>query len=423
MHEKIKNIKFKNIQGGNKMSELINNREHRKKGLKEMIMELHDGKSLEEVKPKFEKLFGGVSAKEIADMEQEIIMEGMPVEEVQRLCSVHASIFKGSIEDIHRDAKEIPGHPVHTFMVENRALEDLIENPINPHLKELQEEDTKEKRLQLLEDFNLLYDIDKHYSRKENLIFPYLEKYDITAPPKVMWGVDDEVRTAIKEVKKLLNNQDSKSTEIIDKANDVINEIKEMIFKEESILFPMAIDTLTQDEWITIMEESEEIGYCLTGPAGTWKPERVDLEEGEKKEGHGEDRGIVKFETGILKPKEISAIFNHLPVDITFVDKNDIVKYFSQTKERVFARTKSIIGREVSNCHPPSSVHIVEDIVKDFKSGKKDSEDFYIKMGGAYVYIRYFAVRDEKGEYMGTMEVTQDIQPIQEISGEKRLMD
>ncbi len=404
------------------MSELINNRGHRKEELKKMILELHNGKSLEEVKPKFEKLFGGIAAREISDIEQELIMEGMPVEEVQRLCSVHASVFKGSIEDIHRDAKEIPGHPVHTFMEENRAIEKLIEENLELHMNEFQEDPEIETINKLLEDLSLLYDINKHYSRKENLLFPYLEKYNITAPPKVMWGVDDEIRDGIKEVKSLLREQYIDGDEVVKKLQDIIYEIKEMIFKEESILFPMAIDALTQDEWISIMEESDEIGYCLTGPAGVWEPERVDIEEEERKEENKGNTGYIKFETGLLTPKEISAIFNYLPVDITFVDKNDIVKYFSQTKERVFPRTKAVIGRDVANCHPPASVHIVEGIVEDFKSGKKDHEDFWIKMGDLYVYIRYFAVRDEKGEYMGTLEVTQNIKPIQEIKGEKRLV-
>jgi DUF438 domain-containing protein len=201
----------------------------------------------------------------------------------------------------------------------------------------------------------------------------------------------------------------------------MIYEINEMIYKEESILFPMTLDHLTQDEWITIAEESEEIGYCLTGPAEKWKPERVALEEDSLADGQ-RDTGNVKFETGFLSPKEINGIFNHLPVDITFVDKDNIVKYFSQTKERIFARTKAVIGRNVGNCHPPASVHVVESIVEDFKSGKKDSEEFYIKLGEFYAYIRYFAVRDENGEYLGTLEVTQDIAPIQKIHGEKRLL-
>ncbi len=405
------------------MSELINNREHRKKALKEMILELHDGKALEDVKPRFEKLFGGVSAKEIADIEQEIIMEGMPVEEVQRLCNVHAAVFKGSIEDIHKDTKEIPGHPIHTFMLENRAIEKLIQDNMEVHLKDFYSNPNKDNVNALREDLNLLYDVDKHYSRKENLIFPYLEKYGITAPPKVMWGVHDEIRDRIKEVKSLLVEKELDKVVIKNKIEDLIFEVNEMIFKEESILFPMTIDNLTQDEWITIAEESEEIGYCLTSPTEKWKPERYIPDSQEVEETTKEDSGYIKFETGFLTPKEISLIFNNLPVDITFVDKNDIVKYFSQAKERIFARTKSVIGREVSNCHPPASVHVVEDIVKDFKSGKKDSEEFWIQMGDLFVYIRYFAVRDENGEYIGTLEVSQNIKPIQEIKGEKRLLE
>lgn len=405
------------------MSELINNSEHRKKALKEMIMELHQGKTVEEVKPKFEKVFGGVSAQEIASIEEEIIMEGMPVEEVQRLCSVHAAAFKGSIEDIHKDVKETLGHPIHTFMIENRAIEKLIQENIEPHLKQLKSNPSSETAISLLEDLNLLFDIDKHYSRKENLIFPYLEKYGVTAPPKVMWGVHDEIRNKMKEVKALLRKQDIDQEAIIIKMQDIIFEINEMIFKEESILFPMAIDHLTQEEWIIIMDESQEIGYCLTAPTEKWEPERHIPEEQEIEASNKEDHGYIKFETGFLTPKEISSIFNYLPVDITFVDKNNVVKYFSQSKERIFARTKSVIGREVSNCHPPASVHVVEDIVNDFKAGKKDSEEFWIQMGDKLVYIRYFVVRDEEGEYMGTLEVTQDIKPIQQIKGEKRIMD
>lgn len=403
------------------MSEPINTNEDRKKVLKEIIMELHQGKTVEEVQAKFEKIFGGVSAQEIAAIEEEIIKEGMPVEEVQRLCNVHAAAFKGSIEDIHRDAKEIPGHPVHTFMLENRAIEKLIEEFIRPHLKQLESDPDDEVINCLSEDLSLLFDIDKHYSRKENLIFPYLEKYGVTAPPKVMWGVHDEIREKMKAVRELLRKEKIDKASIIEKMEDIIFEVNEMIFKEESILFPMAIDYLTQEEWIVIMDESEEIGYSIIVPTEKWEPERGASENQDL--GHKEDGGAIKFETGFLTAKEISAIFNRLPVDITYVDKNDVVRYFSQAEERIFARTKSVIGREVSNCHPPASVHIVEDIVNDFKSGKKDSEEFWIQMGDKFVYIRYFVVRDEDGEYMGTLEVTQNIKPIQEIKGEKRLVD
>ena len=406
------------------MSEIINNREYRQKVLKELIMELHAGKSVEEVKSRFEELIKGVSASEISEMEQALIMEGMPVEEVQRLCDVHAAVFKGSIEDIHKVQKpdETPGHPVHTFKLENRELEKLINERLKPHLAEFRASDNSENIYKLLEDINLLLDIDKHYSRKENLLFPYMEKYGITAPPKVMWGVDDEIRAAIKEIKSMLQSYKGEKELVFTKADETAGRVIEMIFKEENILFPMVMETLSEDEWLTIESESDEIGYCLTEPQGKWKPERTDVEEKQKKTGQTAADGYLKFETGLLTAKEISLMFNNLPIDITFVDKDGAVKYFSQGKERIFPRTKAIIGRQVHNCHPPASVHIVEKLVEDFKTGKKDSESFWIKMGGKYVYIRYFAIRDENGDYVGTMEVTQDIQPIQEISGEKRLV-
>lgn len=292
---------------------------------------------------------------------------------------------------------------------------------MRPDLEEFLSRDTEENRLKLLEDLNQLLDIDKHYSRKENLIFPYLEKYGITAPPKVMWGVDDEIREELKQVKNLLIDYKGNKEKVKEELNKALTKVTEMIFKEENILFPMVLETLSEDEFLAIAEESDEIGYCLIQPEKQWRPVNVNVESKEPEEKLS-PHGYIKFETGILTPKEISLIFNHLPVDITFVNKEGIVKYFSQGKERIFARTKSVIGRKVENCHPPASVHIVNKLVEDFKAGVKDHEDFWIKLGENFVYIRYFAVRDEKGEYQGTLEVTQDIKSIQKITGEKRLL-
>lgn len=410
------------------MSELINNREYRKKVLKDLIKELHNGKSVDEVKPKFEETFGNVSASEISEVEKALIMEGMPVEEIQRLCDVHAAVFKGSIEDIHKpqnskSPEDIPGHPIHTFKLENREIEKLIDTRIRFHIENFRNSDNQDNLNELLKDFDTLWEIDKHYLRKENLLFPYLEKYGITAPPKVMWGVDDEIREQIKEVRSLLSKYDGNKDQIVQKANDAVDKVIEMIFKEEHILIPMALENLTEDEWLKIEEESAELGYCLTEPEGKWKPVRQNVEEKVKQEGEQpSNNGYIKFDTGILLPEEISGIFNNLPADITFVGRDGTVRYFSQGKERIFPRTKSIIGRMVQNCHPPASMHVVEKIVEDLKSGKKDNEDFWIKMKDKFVYIRYFAVRNEQGEYLGVLEFTQDIKPIQEITGEKRLL-
>ncbi|HHT48077.1 MAG TPA: DUF438 domain-containing protein [Firmicutes bacterium] len=407
------------------MSELINNREYRQSVLKEIISDLHKGKSVDEVKARFEATFEGVSATEIAELEQALIQEGLPVEEVQRLCDVHAAVFKGSITEIHQPEKieELPGHPIHTFKLENRELEKFLTEKLEPHLAYFQREDKEETVNLLKNDLERLRGIDRHYSRKENLLFPLLEKYGISAPPKVMWGVDDEIRAAIKEGINLLTDYAGAKDQVVAKIKEMIGKVREMIFKEENILFPMAIDTLTEDEWGEIARESEEIGFFLAQPAAEWKPVKINVEQKARAEGERPADGYIRFETGLLLREEINQIFNALPVDITFVDKEGTVKYFSQAKDRIFPRPKTVIGRKVANCHPPASVHIVEQIVEDFKNGRKDAEEFWIKMGERYVYIRYFAVRDEQGTYMGTLEVTQDIRPLQELTGEKRLVD
>ena len=203
--------------------------------------------------------------------------------------------------------------------------------------------------------------------------------------------------------------------------NQAIKEVTEMIFKEENILFPMALETLTEDEWVKIAAESEEIGFCLTSPQGVWKPVRHALPIEGTVETVAAD-GYIRFETGIVSFKQLETLLNHLPVDITFIDENDVVRYFSHGKERIFARTKAVIGRTVQNCHPPQSVHTVEKLLQDFKSGEKDAEDFWIQMKDKFIYIRYFAVRDEKGTYMGTLEFTQNVAGIRALEGQKRIL-
>jgi DUF438 domain-containing protein len=407
------------------MSEYINNREYRQKVLKELIMELHNGKSVEEVKERFGQLIEGVSATEISAMETALISEGMPVTEVQRLCDVHAAVFKGSIEEIHRPEKEEdnPGHPVFTFRAENRAIERLMRKQIRPLLEEFLQENNSESHNKLIEGMTKLWELDKHYLRKENLLFPYMEKYGITAPPKVMWGVDDEIRADIKEVNRLLNENQSDKQKLGEQLEAVLGRVEEMIFKEENILFPMVLETLSEDEWLKIAKESSEIGYCLYEPKQEWKPVKVNVEEKVQQQGEAPaGNGYINFDTGLMSQEEIEAVFNTLPVDITFVDKDGTVKFFIQGKERIFPRTKAVIGRQVSNCHPPASVHIVEEIVEDLKSGKKDHEDFWIRMRDKYVHIRYFAVRDKNGDFLGVLEFTQDIAPIKALEGEKRLV-
>ncbi len=402
------------------MSEYINNRELRKKTIKEIIRQLHEGKNVEEVKQQFAEVFQGVSASEISEAEGALIAEGLPVEEIQKLCDVHASVFKGTIEEIHQptDPTQIPGHPLTILKKENREIERILNNEIR---KKIEDIDTPDRLKELLPGISALLKIDIHYKRKENLLFPYMEKYGITAPPKVMWGVDDEIRKQIKEVKAYFEQSSVNKEEALTKLGEALSRVEEMIFKEENIMIPMLAENLTEEEWKSIADESAEIGFLIDS-VPVWEPVKRDQNEKPAPNLSAEESGIVKLPSGEFKLEELTSMLNTLPFDITFVDKNDLVKYFSEGKERAFPRTKAIIGRNVSNCHPPASVHIVERIVEDFKNGNKDQEDFWIHAGNKYILIRYYAVRNERKEYLGVLEVTQDIKPIQKITGERRLL-
>lgn len=395
------------------MSELINNRQEL---LKSIIKQIHKGMPLDEAKVLFKKHFESVSTDEITTMEQSLIEEGMPLEEVQSLCDVHAAVFDGSISDIHstKDQTSIPGHPSKVFIDENEKIIELINDEIKPFLGKFD----KTSHLMLRIGIERLMEIDKHYKRKENLFFPGLEKRDITSVPKVMWGVDDEVRKMLKSVKKSLDSTEMNFEETHDEFSLGVTKIVDMVTKENNILIPMLIDTLSLYDWILADEGSKEIGYFLDAPTESWSDKKEQVKENKDEIINGE----IPFDAGTLTNVELNAILNTVPVDMTFVDKDDKVKYFTQGKERIFDRPHTVLGRQVSMCHPPQSVHIVEEIVNSFKDGSKDNEDFWIQMGPAFIHIRYYAIRDKEGNYLGTLEVSQNIKPIRDLEGQKRLV-
>lgn len=409
------------------MSELINNREERQKILKDLITQLHDGKSVEEVKDQFKKMMDGIGATELSAMEHKLIEEGMPVEEVKRLCDVHVQVFRESLDE-NIKPESVPGHPVNTFIRENRAIENTIANT-QPILKAIASAGDGEDVGALLEQWRKkhqeLMEIVTHFSRQENVLFPFLEKRGITGPSTVMWGIHDDIRVELKKVRALLdeagNTAGQKIKEQIQElVQPMFHTIKELFYKEENIMYPTALDVLSERDWAKIYAQSDEIGYSLVTPEKKWVPKA----EGENLEKEAvEVGGEIKLDHGVMTQKEIERMLNSLPLDITFVDAQDHVKFFTRGKERIFQRSPAIIGRKVQYCHPQSSVHIVEKIVTDFKEGRRDHADFWINMGGKMVYIRYFAVRDLDGTYMGTVEVTQDIKEIRELEGEKRIDD
>jgi hypothetical protein len=253
------------------------------------------------------------------------------------------------------------------------------------------------------------------------LLFPYLEKAGITGPPKVMWGKHDEIRDMLKgsietlvELKNLSKDEFDSAVEFL--FRPTLNLIIDMVGKEEKILLPMALDKLTDSDWYQIYLQTPEIGFCLYDPKVEWKPTGIDLQEFEL------DTKDVNLSTGSFSKEELESILSTMPVDLTFVDKDDKVKFFSQKEDRIFTRTRAILKRDVRMCHPPSSMHIVDKIINDFKTGKANSAPFWINIQGKFVHIEYFAIRNPEGEYLGTLEVTQDLTEARSLEGEQRLL-
>jgi len=406
------------------MSEHIDNSKIRKAKLKELILKLHQGESEETVKQELLFSLSKIPYGEVVEVEQELIFEGLPEEEVLKLCDAHSAVLEGRVD--LSSYKSIPeGHPVDVLIHENDALKLVIEK-VNILLNKLEtsSEDKLSEVLLLLKGYyNQLIDVDKHYKRKEYLIFPYLEKLGVTGPPKVMWGKHDEIRELLNGSLEILNMSEISKEEMLASAEMVlkpaVKSIYEMTVKEEEILFPMAMDALSSGDWYEIQKQSVEIGFCLYDPPVDWKPDGVKAESINEVQKEG---GSIQMPSGNFTVEELLAILNTVPVDMTFVDKNDKVKYFTQGKERIFQRNRAILNRDVRHCHPPASAHIVDKILNDFKSGKQSRAPFWINIKGKFVHIEYFALRNEAGEYLGTLEVSQDLTGYRSLEGEQRIL-
>lgn len=406
------------------MSELINNSENRKKLLKHLILQLHEGIAPDLVRNQLIVLMQKVPYGDVVEVEQQLINEGLPEEEVIKLCDIHSKVLEGNID--HSNAKEVPpGHPVDTFRQENIELTRLIgQIDISlANLSHIKKDDIANLINKLKAMFNALMDVDKHYKRKENLLFPFLEKKNITGPPKVMWAKHDEIRVKIKAAIEGCSDEAVKDADDLQSAIEylfkpAVDSVADMIMKEEEILLPMTMDLLTDIEWYEIYRQTLEIGFCLYDPQVEWHPEGVSQAELDMKS-MGD---LIQLPSGSFSAKELNAILNTLPFDLTFVDKDDKVKYFTQGEERIFDRNRAILQRDVRMCHPPSSVHIVNKIIEDFKSGKEDRAPFWINLRGSFIHIEYFAVRGENGEYLGTLEVSQNLTKLRELEGEQRLL-
>jgi len=395
----------------------------RKNVLKDIIKQLHAGTSPLTVKEMFSKYLETITPQEIAEVEQELVKEGVSREELQKLCDIHLTIFR---EQLGKTTTQIPlWHPINILIEEHNIMLGLLER-----YKRLLEDIKKAENLaqvegvivqlsSIAEDFN---DSEKHYLREENVLFPLLEKHGITEPPAVMWMEHDKIRKSKRElqelVKKVGEQEFNSFKERINENFEAMNMvIPNHFYKENNILFPTALQLITEGEWVEALKEFDEIGYCRFTPRPPVAPEIY------KEEKKGTLPSDIQFGTGSLSAEEVGALLNSLPIDITFVDREDKVKFFNKSEKRIFIRTKAVIGRKVQQCHPQKSIHIVNKILDSFKEGKKDVAEFWIEKEGSLIHIRYFPVKDKDGKYLGTIEVTQDVTEIKKLEGEKRLLD
>ncbi|MBM7641836.1 DUF438 domain-containing protein [Streptococcus loxodontisalivarius] len=456
--------------------------ENRIEILRDILIELHQGASPESVQERFDQHFQGVSALEISMMEHELMNSdsGVTFEDVMSLCNVHANLFKGAIADVEVADTEQEGHPVYVFKQENLALRSAIARirRIMDNYSKPENEDFREDLLKgLKHQVSLVGQFHNHYTRKEKLFFPVMERYGHDSPPKVMWGVDDDIRELFKQARSQVDQlPDLPIEEVVESFEAFAKEFEEMIFKEEAILLMILLETFTQDDWLAIAEESDPYGYAIIKPTAKWVPHResfgqsadaeveieeqssddlqeaasqemnaaqpntrvIDTPEGQftitytpkvKEESPVDRHTEQPFGNGYLTVEQANLILDHLPLEITFVNKDDIFQYYNNSvpaNEMIFKRTPSQIGRHVELCHPPKVLEKVKKIFQLLKSGEKDKVVMWFKSErlGKFVYVTYAAVRDDQGEFQGALEYVQEIQDFFELESDfKRDID
>ena len=391
--------------------------------IKKLIRKLHAGEDPVAVKNEFRELIKGLTQAEISQAEEQLIREGMPVEEIHHMCEVHLSVLQDSLIEDQNLAPE--GHPIHILMQEHAILLENVNRLRDIYSKIKQRMNFQQISGEIEEIDSIIKLIKKaenHYLREENVLFAYVEKHGVTQPPKIMWMEHDRIRDVEKELYKLIENKNNitynKFLELYHLHAHGLAELLANHFpKENKILFPTAMQLLSESEWTEIRKQFDEIGYFFLTPNTIDKSEEKSLDLSKIL-----DEKTVDLGTGEISLEVLQQIFKTLPVDITFVDKDDIVRFYSEGKDRIFVRTPSVIGRLVENCHPRKSVDKVLEIIDGFKNKTLDKAEFWLQLVDKLIFIRYFPVRNSNGEYLGVLEVTQDITEIRKIKGEKRLL-
>lgn len=391
----------------------------RQKAILKILNFIQDGGELEEAKKMFQAAFDQVDVAEITAAERELIAQGLDPRKIQYLCNVHADVFKGNIKENKKNSEfEKPGHPVHTFELENIVLKSLANDALLPDLAKWEKGD-KGALSKLRQELKDLAKIHYHYARKETSMFPIMTKYGITAPPKVMWGVDDKIRKLIGQANLLVNQKDIDQVEVSKAIKETAHEVLEMIFKEEEIMLPMIDEVASEEDWGNVKNEEEQIGYTLIQKPMNWKPKEKTKNDGPLSVDKLSSLAL-NFAEGSLNLEQLSAILDLLPFALTFIDENDKVAYFGGGAN-IFPHSKNAIGNSVYSCHLPESIPRVKKIFDDFHQGKKDKYEFWFEPRhmGQYLYLQYFAVRKDN-KYLGCLEVAQDVTDIRSWKNEKR---
>ena len=398
--------------------------------LKSYVKRLSDGEDLESVRKDFVSHFKEVDASEIMHAEQELLRDGVPLDEMQRLCDVHSALFHGSTrEERNIRAGEAPvlpmfqaapaptpatsqtaelaresGHPVNVFMRENEA--------IGKHISMFYEQLNAGAAFETLQaSFAVLRALGSHYAKKGDLIYPLLKsRYGISGPSEVMWTVDDEIRAEMRA----LDKGGLPESEWRERAGKVIGRAEEMIFKENNILLPLCVQHFTEDEWRQMARDLQDYEPCLTPAIPLWQRAEdapIWKDSPALRNAAAAEAGEIVLPSGHLTVEQLGAMLNTLPLEITFVDANDINRYFNEG-EKFFKRPLAALDREVYLCHPPKIEAMVRRLIADFKSGARDTMDVWMEKQGHSFLVRYMAVRDRKGRFIGTMECVQQMDAI-----------
>lgn len=396
------------------MSEFTNHKAHRIEKLVELFQLVIRGELSTEQVSQYQQVIDLAQPADVIGVVDELVQLQIPMPELKKGINKALNLLNKSLQEFPYQAP-VSGSFLHMF-IQNNAQIDLRLKAIRPLLKAINLDTGNEPlRNELRDKLIDLAKVDLHYQIKENVLFPVIEKHlsDYRCL-QVMWSFHDDIRRNLKETILMLEVDDFDLKRFNRLAGDIFFNIYAIKFREERILFPIVSTMITEKELNSLMGESLEIGFPYVQREKLTE-ETIDTET--------EISGEVDLKTGHMSAEQIRLVFNHLPVDITYVDENNKVKFFSTPEKRIFRRTNSIIGRDVKNCHPHESVHVVEKIVDAFRKGEKDKASFWIQMKGEFILIQYFAVRDEAGNYKGVVEVSQEITEIRSLQGEKRLLD